>query len=188
MIAPIDVTGICIETERLFLRPWKSSDLRDFYEYASVDGVGQMAGWLPHKSIEETKKILDMFITEKKTLALVLKDNGKVIGSVGFEDMDPDPIEEAAYGREIGYVLGKDYWGKGLMTEAVKAVIVHCFEVLGYDYLTCGHFLRNDRSQRIIEKCGFCFFGETNYETRYDTIEVSKNYILHNPRSEVKYV
>ena len=126
--------------------------------------------------------------TESETVTEKPKATQTALESGGFEDMDPDPIGEGAYGREIGYVLGKDYWGKGLMTEAVKAVIVHCFEVLGYDYLTCGHFLRNDRSQRIIEKCGFCFFGETNYETRYDTIEVSKNYILHNPRSEVKYV
>lgn len=187
MIAPVDVTNIIIETERLILRPWQLSDLQDFYDYASVDGVGQMAGWLPHKSLEESKQILDMFIAEKKTLALVLKESGKVIGSIGLEDPDPDPIEEK-YGREIGYVLGKDYWGRGLMTEAVNAVIMHCFGVLGFDYLTCGHFLRNNRSRRVIEKCGFCFLGESNYETRYDTVEISKNYILHNSRSEVKYV
>ena len=53
MIAPVDVTGIRIETDRLILRPWQETDLEDFYAYAKVDGVGQMAGWLPHKDMEE---------------------------------------------------------------------------------------------------------------------------------------
>ena len=68
MIAPVDVSNVCLETERLILRPWRESDLQDFYEYASVDGVGQMAGWAPHKSIEESAAILKLFIEEKKVL------------------------------------------------------------------------------------------------------------------------
>ena len=73
MLAPVDVTNIRIETPRLILRPWRQTDLRDFYEYASVDGVGQMAGWRPHQSMEESQMILDMFISGKKTLALEQK-------------------------------------------------------------------------------------------------------------------
>lgn len=45
-----DISGVKLETERLILREWKESDLDDFYEYASVDGVGQMAGWQPHET------------------------------------------------------------------------------------------------------------------------------------------
>ena len=78
MIAPVDVTDIRIETERLILRPWQEADLADFYEYARVDGVGQMCGWLPHKDVEKSKMILSMFIGEKKTFAytrkIVMKD------------------------------------------------------------------------------------------------------------------
>lgn len=181
MNAPIDVTNIRIETERLVLRPWRESDLDDLYEYASIPGVGEMAGWNHHKSKEESLTILNSFISHKKTFALELKENGKVIGSLGMEEMDPDPVGAGKLGREIGYVLSRDYWGRGLMPEAVKAVIGYCFDVLNYDYLTCGHFLRNDRSRRVVEKCGFQFFGESMFETRYDTVEVSKNYVLFNP-------
>ena len=67
MNAQIDITGIVLKTERLILRPWRQEDLDDFYEYASVDGVGQMAGWLPHESKELTQMILDSFIEGKKT-------------------------------------------------------------------------------------------------------------------------
>jgi len=53
MNTQIDITGVVLTTDRLILRPWRDSDLDDLYEYARVDGVGQMAGWNPHKSIEE---------------------------------------------------------------------------------------------------------------------------------------
>ena len=86
MIAPVDVTNIRIETERLLLRAWRETDAEDFYEYAKVDGVGQMAGWLPHKSLEESREVLNFFIRDKKTFAIVLKESGKVIGSLGLED------------------------------------------------------------------------------------------------------
>ena len=66
----IDITNVVLKTDRLTLRPFKETDLADLYEYAKVDGIGQMAGWLPHKNTEESRRILDMFIREKKTLAL----------------------------------------------------------------------------------------------------------------------
>ena len=182
MIAPVDVTNIRMETERLILRPWQESDLADFYEYASVDGVGQMCGWLPHKNMEESKMILNMFIGEKKTLALELKDSGKVIGSIGLETRDADlGISEDLMGREIGYVLNKDYWGRGLMPEAVKAVIDYCFAELQFDWLTCGHFFWNDQSWRVVEKCGFRYIKDVIHQTRFGTEEPTKLYVLYNP-------
>ncbi len=178
MNAKIDVTGIRIETERLLLRPWREDDLEDFYAYASVPGVGEMAGWNHHNSREESAQILELFIRGKKTFALELKETGRVIGSLGLEELDPDPVGEGKLGREIGYVLSRDYWGRGLMSEAVRAVIDYCFRVLNYDYLTCGHFSWNDRSRRVVEKCGFHFWGEIEYETRYDTVEKTWLYLL----------
>ena len=59
MNTPIDISNVVLKTERLTLRPWRQSDLEDFFEYASVDGVGQMAGWIPHASLEESQMILD---------------------------------------------------------------------------------------------------------------------------------
>lgn len=181
MNAPIDVTNIRIETPRLILRPWVITDLEDLWEYASVPGVGEMAGWKHHNAICETQAILQMFIDQKKTLALESKESGKVIGSLGFEEMDPDPECGEKLGRELGYVLSREYWGRGLMPEAVEAVIDYCFRVLNLDYLTCGHFLQSDRSRRVVEKAGFQYFGESRYETRYDTVEISRNYVLYNP-------
>lgn len=178
MNIPIDITGITLTTARLILRPWKESDLKDFYAYASVDGVGQMAGWLPHKDLEESSRILQHFISGKHCFAL--EHQGKVIGSLGIEQYNEAiyPEFDTLRGREIGYVLSKDHWGQGLMPEAVNAVISYLFTENGLDFITVGHFVHNTRSRRVIEKCGFRYIKTVPYETRYATVEDSMEYIL----------
>ena len=178
MIAQVDITGVRLETDRLILRPWTMDDLQDFYEYASIKGLGQMAGWLPHKTIDDSRVILDMFIRSRRVFAIELKETGKVIGSLGIEEPDPDP-EPEMLGREMGYVLHRDYWGRELMPEAVKAAICWCFDTLGYDFLTCSHFDWNSRSRRVIEKTGFRYFSTTACETECGTLENSMNYIRY---------
>lgn len=186
MNAPVDVTGIRIETERLFLRPWRETDLEDFYEYASVEGVGEKAGWDHHQSLEESRCILGLFMDGKKTFALEYKENGKVIGSLGLEPLDDGlGLDEALRGREIGYVLSKEYWGRGLMPEAVTAVIRYCFAVLDFDCLTCGHFDHNARSRRVVEKCGFRFLKKVVTSTVRGVEEPGKMYVLYNPHKEI---
>lgn len=171
MNATIDISNVIITTERLILRPWKESDLPDLYEYASVDGVGQMAGWIPHKSIEESRQILERFISEKKVFAVEF--SGKVIGSLGIEEYSYKELPEYSdmLGREIGYVLSKDYWGRGLMPEAVCAVVKYLFEQVNLDFIACGHFTDNNRSMRVQEKCGFKHFKLVKYQTRYGIVK-----------------
>lgn len=182
MNADIDITGVIIKTERLVLRPFELSDLDDFYEYASVDGVGQMAGWLPHKNKEESLMILNKFIDGKRTFAITYND--KVIGSLGIEKYKEEKFPEFKdkLARELGYVLAKDYWGQGLMPEAVKAVIDYCFNTLNLDMLFCAHFVENNRSRRVQEKCGFKHYKMGKFETRYGVIKDDWTSILENKR------
>lgn len=179
MNAKIDIRNVRLTTERLTLRPWMESDLDDFYAYAKVDGVGQMAGWTPHKDREESRHILEHFIEGKHTFALEYQ--GKVIGSLGIEEYSEEnyPELEKLSGREIGYVLSKDYWGNGFMPEAVKAAISYLFEIAKLDFILVGHFDWNRQSARVIEKCGFSYIKSCPYETRYGTIENSEESILY---------
>ena len=183
MNAIIDLKDVILETDRLILREWKECDLNDFFEYASVDGVGQMAGWQPHKNMEESKFVLDMFIREGKTFAVVLKENNKAIGSVGIEKLSTE-IDgyENLTGRELGYVLNKDYWGQGLMPEAVKVVINYCFEAGNCDYLLCSCSPQNTQSARVIEKCGFRFVLEKVRKLTDGTTRAARYHILDNPK------
>lgn len=150
-----DISEVCLKTERLVLRGWKETDTDDLYEYASVDGVGQAAGWMPHKNKEESLGIVHMFMTNANVFALEYQ--GKVIGSLGLERYNEKMLPELDEKRalEIGFVLSKDYWGKGLMPEAVKEVIRYCFEELKTDVLVCRHFVSNTRSGAVQKKCGF---------------------------------
>ena len=171
MNVAIDISKVSLTTERLILRPWLLSDTDDLYEYASVDGVGQMAGWKPHESKEESLERVRHFIDGKRTFALEYE--GKVIGSLGIERYNEEkyPEFDDKRCREIGYVLSKAYWGRGLMPEAVWKVIEYLFEEVKLDVIFCGHFLSNHQSARVQEKCGFRHYAFGKYETKLGTIE-----------------
>ena len=191
MNANFKINGIQIETERLILRAFKQSDLDDFYEYASIIGVGEMAGWKHHETKEETQEILDLFILEDKTFAIVLKENNKVIGSLGVKKygMEEKLSEFFEYqGREIGYVLSKDYWGKGIMPEALNAIIEYLFNELDLDFLTCGYLEFNNQSKRVQEKCGFKPYRKLVMDTRFGTHEQSILNLLLNPNKNITLV
>ena len=191
MNARFKVSGQIIETERLILRPFKTSDLSDFNEYASVYGVGEMAGWKHHETVEESKEILDRFIEQDKTFAIVLKENNKVIGSLGVEKYGMEEVLSEFFdykGREIGYVLSKDYWGRGIMPEAVVAVIDYLFNDLELDFLTCGYYDFNKQSKRVQEKCGFKPYRKLVMETRMGTEEPGVLNLLVNPNKKIKFV
>lgn len=163
----IDVTDVVLHTKRLTLRAFRQEDLIDFNRYASVDGVGQPAGWKPHESIEESQEILNLFIEDKKTLAVIYE--GRVVGSLGIEPGRElkYPILIAKKFKELGYVLAKDCWGQGLMPEAVKEVLRFLFEDLNLDYVLGSYFTFNKRSARVFEKNGFSYLGE-RVTTRFD--------------------
>lgn len=180
----IDISNIMIKTERLLLRPFKEEDLEDFYEYAKVDGVGQMAGWSPHQDIQESKKILTMFINSKRQFAIEV--NNKVVGSLGLEYYNESQFPEynKLNGIELGYVLSKDYWGHGYMPEAAKAIINYLFDIEKLDFIICGHFDWNNQSKRVVEKCGFKPVKEIEYITATNKKEISKQYVLLNPNKD----
>lgn len=164
----VDISKVVIRTDRLILRAWRESDIDDLFEYASVDGVGEMAGWEHHETIEVSRKILDDFISEKNVFAIVYIEENKVIGSLGLHRSwaNDDEIYKDLKSKDIGYVLSKDYWGMGLMPEAVQAVISFCFNSCGLEALTCGHFEKNSKSKRVIEKCGFSFVRKSEYHAK----------------------
>ena len=190
MNAEFKIEKTQIETKRLLLRAFLPCDLDDFYEYAKVEGVGEMAGWKHHKSKEESLEKLNSFIKKDKVFAICLKDSGKVIGSVGVEEYDlEDKLTEfnGYKGRKIGYVLSKDYWGKGIMPEAVNGVIDYLFNVLQLDFLLCGYYDFNLRSKRVQEKCGFKPYRRLIMNTSMGTEEPGVLNLLANPNKSIKF-
>ena len=191
MNAVFNVNGKVIETERLILRAFLPEDIDDLYEYARVAGVGEMAGWKHHESREESARILDMFIKEDKTFAITLKDSGKVIGSIGVEKygLEEKLTEFTDYkGREIGYAMSKDYWGRGIMPEAVGAVIKYLFNECDLDFLISGYYDFNSQSKKVQEKCGFMPYRKLKMDTMLGTSEPGVLNLLINPNKNISLV
>ena len=147
-----------IETERLILRPWQESEAGILYKYASDPDIGPVAGWLTHTSVENSLEIIRTVFAAPETFAVVLKKTGEPIGSCGI--MFADGLHSAAMKSgeaEIGYWVGKPYWGQGFIPEAAKALLSRCFNELALDAVWCGYYDGNDKSKRVCEKCGFRF-------------------------------
>jgi len=155
-----------LETTRLILRAWKLEDTDDFYEYAKHPEVGPNGGWPPHTSKEISMQVIQSFIKENDIWAIVHKETGKVIGSLGLH---ADSKRVGISVRELGFVVSADYWGQGIATEAAKRAIAYAFDELKLDLLSTYHKTFNTRARRVIEKCGFTCEGTLRQASkRYD--------------------
>ena len=147
-----------LETERLILRAWEESDAAALYRYASDPAVGPIAGWPPHTSVEHSCEIIRTVFAAPETYAVVLKATGEPVGSCGI--MFGNSLHSAemqADEAEIGYWIGVPYWGQGLIPEAVRRLLEHCFVDLNLRTVWCGYYDGNRQSQRVQEKCGFVY-------------------------------
>jgi len=152
-----------IETEKLILRRWQESDLQDFNEYGSQPYVALRTGYDTHTSLENSKEILEKFITDETKWAIELKENGKAIGGIGLEIRNKEREDIIKREREIGYTMNEKYHGHGYATEAARAMLEYGFTGLGLFIIRISHCESNDQSRRVIEKCGFKFDGVTRY-------------------------
>ena len=144
-----------METERLLLRPWQESDAEALYRWASDPEVGPAAGWSPHTSVENSREIIRTVLSEEGTFAVVPKgEDGSPIGAIG---VFPTEIPEGRGEPEIGYWIGRPFWGQGFIPEAVRELLRWCFMERGAARVWCGHSPGNDKSRRVIEKCGFTY-------------------------------
>ncbi len=145
-----------LQTERLLLRPWREDEAEIMFRWASNPAVGPIAGWPTHTSVEESREIIRTVFSAPETYALVLRSTGEPIGSAAIKS--GDALSGSLQGKpdaELGYWLAEPYWGRGLMSEAVSALIVRAFNELGYERIWCGYYDGNERSQRVMERCGF---------------------------------
>lgn len=143
------------KTERLILRPWCEDDAESLFEYAKDDRVGPIAGWPPHTSVENSRKIIKSVLSLPETYAVCLKEDNRAIGSIGLMIGGQSNLGLSENEGEIGYWIGVPFWGQGLIPEAVRELNRHAFEDLRLETLWCGYFDGNIKSKRCQEKCGF---------------------------------
>ena len=146
-------------TKSLILKKMTLKDAEDLFEYASDPEVTKYVTWAPHKSIDDSIDFLKSVLrryenNEVSEWGIVYKENNKFIGTCGYVLWVP--VHSLA---EIAYALSWEYWGKGLVTEAVKEVIKHGFEKMNLNRIYARCFVENIGSQKVLEKVGMKFEG-----------------------------
>ena len=145
-----------LKTERLILRPWRKEDAECLYHFAKNPKIGPIAGWPPHKSVEESLEIINTVFFFFLTYAITIDDNA--IGCVGLLFYPDTNHYWDGEGVELGYWIGEEYWGQGLVVEACKAVLKHAFEDLKINKIHASFRYENHQSKRVLEKLGFKYY------------------------------
>lgn len=149
-----------LETPRLFLRPIRMSDAADIFDYASDPEVARYMSWDCHTSLSDTQAYIEFTTDAYRTgghydYAFESKETGRVIGAGGaFKD-----IAEGDTCAEIGYVLNRDFWGRGLVPEAMRVFVDYLFAVKNIHRVEAYHFLENEKSGRVMQKLGMTHEG-----------------------------
>ena len=141
-----------METPRLVLRHWRDEDYHDFLAFAADPQVMLASGAKPARAPEEQEAAFHRALWDSGCYAIVWKRTGKAIGKIKFQK---DIRRYNVNSLSIGYELSRAYWGNGFMPEALRAMVQYGFERRKVDVLAIGHFQGNERSRRVIEKCGF---------------------------------
>ena len=162
------------ETKRLILRRWADSDAESLYEYARDPDVGPIAGWPPHQSIDESRNVIRNVLSGMEAYAICLKSDNRAIGAIELKLNGHTDLTERDDECELGYWLGKPFWGQGIMPEAVREMLRHAFEDIGMTKVWVGYYEGNTKSKRVQEKCGF------RYQWKSENVDVP---LMHEKRT-----
>ena len=147
-----------LHTPRLTLRRFTVADAQAMYNnWASDSRVTRFLMWQPHESAEATAQLLALWCEEyqKETYYnWVITMDGVPIGNISVVE-----LSERSERAELGYSLGRAYWGRGIMTEAASAVIDFLFTAVGVNRVSISHAVENPASGRVAQKCGLRFEG-----------------------------
>ena len=145
-----------LTTKRLILRPWREEDAENLFAYAKDPDVGPPAGWPPHTDVENSREVIKKFLSAPETYAVCLQD-GKPIGSIGLKLKGSTDMTDRQDECELGYWIGKPFWGQGLIPEAARELLRHAFEDLNMRAVWCGYYEGNEKSRRVQQKLGFVY-------------------------------
>ena len=144
-------------TRRLVLRRWEQADAEDLYRYASDADVGPIAGWPPHKNPDESRAVIRDVLNGREAYAICLKEDRKAIGAIELKLNGHTDLTDRDDECEMGYWLGKPFWGRGIVPEAVTEMLRRAFEDIGMQKVWVGYYEGNSKSKRVQEKCRFRF-------------------------------
>ncbi|HHU27993.1 TPA: GNAT family N-acetyltransferase [bacterium] len=146
-----------LETRRLILRKVSKKDINDIYEYGSDEKVAKYVSWSTYNSIQDAQSFINHVLIKYETdnpyiWAIEDKKNKKMIGTIDFVTIN----KKENYG-EIGYVLNRNYWNQGIMSEALNVIIDFGFNKLNLNKIRARCVKENIASSKVLEKAGMKF-------------------------------
>jgi RimJ/RimL family protein N-acetyltransferase len=161
-IEAVGAGGIAVlETARLVLRKPRFEDAKQVAALAGDRRIAENTERIPHPyGIDDARQWISAAILQSGTYAITI--GGEVIGACGLDVRSPRVPPQAGEDKmeaELGYWIGRPFWGYGYMTEAARRLIDHAFGDLGYKVLTAGARVNNPASRHVLEKCGFQWTG-----------------------------
>lgn len=171
-----------METKRLILRELRINDAAEVYKYCQIKDIVEMVGMRLHNSIDVTKKYIEHELKKSETLAIVLKGDDKLIGTISLRKIENDSNLDI---RSLSAVINPNYWGNGYAPEAIKELVKFAFETENVHKILGGHYSFNNQSSSINKKLGFVYEGRQREVYLYkgklvDAVEYSlllKDYI-----------
>ena len=144
-----------LKSNRLILRPFSIKDIEDVFLFASDEIVTKYLTWTPHTDISQTEKVVkEVYMARPGIYAIELKSEHKCIGCI---DIRISPEHDKA---SLGYVLNREYWNKGYMSESLKLIIDFAFSKLELNRIESTHYIGNEGSGRVMQKCGMKYEGK----------------------------
>lgn len=158
-----------LTTDRLELRKFTEEDLEAIFDYASNEENTRFLSWSTHESREDTDRFLRiqkdaMLKGSEYNYAVVDRATGRTIGSSGLTRFEGEMTS-----AELGYVLHREFWGRGYATEIARELLRYGFQELGFKRIHAYSFQGNEASRRVLEKVGMRYLCIEEVQTmRYD--------------------
>lgn len=147
-----------IATERLILRRYTLADAEPMFQnWANDSEVTKYLTWQPHGTVDVTRSILESWVADYEKLDFyqwAIELDGQAIGSISVVE-----LKERAQVAEIGYCIGKNWWHRGITSEALRGVMQFLFEEVGVSCITAKHDVQNPHSGDVMKKCGMTYEG-----------------------------
>jgi [ribosomal protein S5]-alanine N-acetyltransferase len=159
-IPTLSALPLVIESPRVRLRPPRDSDADEFFPLVSDPELTTYITWAAHTDIEQTREWLRGRSDPRASgteMVWTIEHAGAPVGCIGLHRITWT-VHAVRYDRaELGYWIGRPFWGKGLMTEAATLATRWAFETLGLHKIRVMCFEKNLASRRVIEKVGYRF-------------------------------
>ena len=154
-------------TSRLELRRLTLADAEQMYAHWAADReVTRFLTWPPHATVDVTRGVLEEWVAGYASddfyqWGIVLNKTSELVGTISVVSIDDD-VDAV----EIGYCLGRAWWSKGIMTEALHRILIFLFETVGFHRVALCHDVQNPASGRVMEKCGLRLEGVARHERK----------------------